>query len=489
MKSEWYPAEMNRMMEKNIRSNHFLSLAFNRQWLKENLPPYLWRENEISDEIAHVEILHVWESSKRITILYQIDLKRSNGEIRQQMYVGYLVADERFADEQKSALKKGKIQPLTGRAVTIIPEANLILLAYPNDRKMQLLSAEDLQSWLGEHWREIADDSLNGNDWRIQNTKVEMLRYVPDKRFTALCRVRLQDENALSREVSFVAKQLSDEKKAKRLYRNLRLLQTAWPENSANRRSRLTAKPPIRLPKALAWDEKRAVVFIEEIAGKNLKQALPEIDPARVMPAVGALLAIFHRARKRVRKQVTIKNELAEVREAMRTIAKALPHLKRRMRQFYKQFKTWRWEDEAPQVLLHGTYRLNHIFINGSELALLDLDSLRLGHPAYDLANFLSSLYYLEEQQRLTQALRRDLARHFLEGYTAETLSNIHPGAVLWFLASLLINKQASKYVNHDHEDQEEKVMRMLALAEATLSDGQNLPGNLTLSALWKVLQ
>jgi aminoglycoside phosphotransferase (APT) family kinase protein len=172
----------------------------------------------------------------------------------------------------------------------------------------------------------------------------------------------------------------------------------------------------------------------------------------------------------------------------MRNLGKASPVLRPRLRQLYEPFKDFYWPDETPPTLLHGTYRLNHIFIHNGELALLDLDSLRMGHPAYDVANFLSSLYYLEAQERVTPALRQEIARHFLQGYAAHAPWKIPRPAVLWFLASLLIHKQANKYVTHYHQDGAEKVQQMLALAEAAFAACRQAPNDLTCEALWKVL-
>jgi Ser/Thr protein kinase RdoA (MazF antagonist) len=139
-------------------------------------------------------------------------------------------------------------------------------------------------------------------------------------------------------------------------------------------------------------------------------------------------------------------------------------------------------------VLLHGTFRLNHIFIHGDELALIDFDSLRMGHPAYDLANFLSSLYYLEAQDRLEPSQRQNIARHFLAGYAATAPLIVPPEVLLWFLADLLIKKQTYKYVKHFHEDRAQKVERMLALAEAALAGCQNVPIESNLATMWKSL-
>jgi thiamine kinase-like enzyme len=464
------------------------SSAFDSRWLKENLPRYLWREHETPGEIVQLDIVNIWESSKRVVLLYKIGLNGVNSPVRQQIYVGYKVSSERLAFEYQKVIEKAKIQPSFGRAITLIPEAEMYLLAFPNDRKMHLLSEEELQLWLAEHLHEIAGGELEGRPWQVHDARVEMLRYVPDKRFTARCRVKIKTDNDQEKEISFIAKQLSDAKKAKRLYRNLISLRKARVGEGRNSRSRRASAPPIRFPRALAFDEERAVVFIEDMPGKNLKDALFEIKLKRVMPAVGELLATLHLAKKRARKRVSIKNEVAEVREIMGTIVAGFPHLKPRLKELFAELNRVHWQDNVPAVLLHGTYRLNHIFIHEDKLGLLDMDSLRVGHPAYDLANFLSSLYYFEMQEHFSSSLRQNIARYFLKGYAAKAPWAISPVAVLWFLTSLFINKQAGKYVTHMHQDREEKVKRMLALAESTLAGCRQAPNDLTFAALWKVL-
>jgi len=479
---------MTKPMIETAKLEFSLSPALDPQWLKENLPRYMWHEHETPAEIVQLDILNIWKSSKRVTVLYEIGLNGSNAPVRQQMYVGYVVPSDHLFVEYQKMFEKAKTQPAVGRAVTLIPEAEMYLLTFPNDRKMSLLSGAGLQAWLAEHLREVAGDELDGTRWQIQQAEVEPLRYVPEKRFTARCRVIIKCEHGPNQEISFIAKQMGDEKKAKRLYRNLRSLRKAWAGSGGDSRSRSNARLSIRLPRALAIDEKNAIVYLEDLPGINLKQALGEIDLKRVMPAAGKLLANLHLTKKRVHKKVSIRNEVLEVREIMGMIVAAFPALKPRLKAFFEKFKTVRWDDKVPPVLLHGTYRLNHIFIHGNELALLDMDSIRVGHPAYDIANFLSSLYYLEAQKRIRAPLRQNIARHFLKGYAAQAPWVIPPAAVLWFLSSLLINKQAGKYVAHFHEDREEKVNRMLALAEATLALCRQTPKGLTLTGLWKAL-
>ncbi|NUO83580.1 aminoglycoside phosphotransferase family protein [candidate division KSB1 bacterium] len=470
------------------KPNARLALAQNTDWLAAQLARTLWRDEETPATINAIAVTQVRETKKGVTLLYEVALHGAP-----QMYVGHLVPPERFAEEHASVLKKAKIPPAHGRTVIVVPEVDLILSAFPNDRKLKLISEDYLRAWLVQHLHEVAEEAPRARNWQVHALAIEVLRYVPERRFTARCRVRLHDEGGIEHEISFIAKQLTDAPKARRLFNHLRSLQRAWRNDSTLKRGSEDAqphsRPSLRLPRAYAWEEGQAVVFIEDLPGQNLKQILFEIDHDAMLFNVGALLADFHRMQKRVRKRVTIKNELKENRKARSIIGKAFPHMRPLVRNILTQLSDLAGQVPAtPEILLHGTYRLNHIFLREEELILLDLDSLRLGPPAYDLANFLASLYYLEAQERIAAALRQNLARRFLEGYFSRCTWTVSPLAVLWFCASLLLNKQTSKYVTHLHDDREEKARRMLSLADATLQLCRNLPEDVSGATLWKIL-
>jgi Ser/Thr protein kinase RdoA (MazF antagonist) len=469
--------------------------ALNPAWLKQYLPEYLWRENETPQEILAPRVLQAWRDDKRTTVLYQMRLRDEASRERDQLYAGYLVAAERLAEEYKSALKRAKHQPAAGLAATVIPEASLVLLAFPNDRKLRLFAPEEFYPWLKAKWRSVCAALPRAlprrariKKWKLKAAHYEVLRYVPDKRCTMRCHVRVQRKDGTTKEAAFIAKQLSDGKKAKKLFLGLFGLQAAWAKVKRPAPGRLPAlrkaPTPVRFPRALGWDEARALVFLEELPGKNLEHVLAEAELAPMLHKVGGMLAVFHRAPKRVRKRVSYKSEMKEVRLAAREIVAVFPNWRARLRELLLGLKGLAGPGEAREVLLHGTFRLNHVFVHDGEPALLDLDSMRTGPAAYDIANFLSALYYFEAQGRLTAEQREAITPSFLEGYAAQCECEVAPASVLWFFVSLMLNKQARKYATHHHPDRGQKLERMLALAEEALALRRNLPETATLTSL-----
>ena len=456
-------------MAKKKKLNIAISEAANPEWLVEHIPPDIFRNGSTRATLQHIDLQHIWESSKRTTVLYEFEFNGSGEAKHRHQYVGYIVSGEKIDAEYEKLQRKVRIAPLYGPPIIRVPEANLLLVAYPNDRKMPLLDAADFAEGLPKKLlRSAGLNEKRLQDWHI---RIEPLRYVPEKRFTSRCVVTLPAQNNGRKPAfSFIAKQLSDMHKARQLYNSLRAL---WRAFLPSQSLRGDYTYPVRIPEPLALFRDKPVVFIEEIPGANLKRRLPDLDVAKTLFETGALLANFHKAEKRVRKQITPRNEVAEVREALVLIRQTFPGLRSRVRAFMREFRDFDWQDGAQRVLLHGSYRLNHLFIHEGELVLLDLDSIRMGHPAYDIANFLASLYYWEAQGRIGNAERVLLVGHFLRGYAAHSACPVNPRPVLWFLASLLINKQAFKYVAHGHADREEKVALMLGLAEKLLNIGK----------------
>jgi aminoglycoside phosphotransferase (APT) family kinase protein len=279
---------------------------------------------------------------------------------------------------------------------------------------------------------------------------------------------------------AFVVKQYREAQQAKALHRNL----TALDRHVSARRGSLDG---IRLPRPVAFDQGTGVVVMEELPGKDLMRALGEVDLSRTMWEAGEMLGSLHQSPRVVREHVSVREKLNDVRQAAGRIERLFGTRLPRLINCLARCLSVGWTDDMPEVLLHGAFRPKHVFVHDGRLALIDVDGLRVGHPAHDIGHFLSALYYMEAQELLSAADRHTATRRFLEGYSAHTPWRLSPAAVLWCTAALLVHKQARKYVVHLHEDREEKVDRVLKLAEKALAACENC-GAASLDVIWSVL-
>ncbi len=454
------------------------SRAFDPAWLSAQLETALSAANGAPVTLPQLNICQVCESSKRITILYDARIRANHADF-QQYFLGILVEPERYPGERRLIAKRRLVAPRLGPPLLELPEADLILLAFPNDRHIDLLSPGDIRQWLQTNLPALTGSGPATSSWSIAEPQIEVLRYVPGKRFTARCRSRIGAPGGEWQEITFIVKQMKDRKKARRLFENLRMLQPEWVAPAGGNDNGAAELPRCATPRALGLDQERGIVFIEDVSGKDLEQALPEIDIARVMPAVGELLATFHNSGRTVSRTITRESELDKIQRAIRAISRRLPGLQPELRRLYATIRNWPEDPPASPALLHGTFRINHIFVCNAQLLLLDLDSVCMGNPAYDIANFISSLFYLDAENRVTTNQRQMICQYFLEGYTAHAPGPGSGATVMWYLADILIKKQAYKYMKHLFEDREDKITRMLVLADRILRAGTKYSGPL----------
>ena len=111
-----------------------------------------------------------------------------------------------------------------------------------------------------------------------------------------------------------------------------------------------------------------------------------------------------------------------------------------------------------PWVPSHGTFKLNHLMSDGGPLSLLDFDSMTAADPLFDVANFTSDVYYLEAQGDLPAGGAAALAGALQEAYFAAVPWGRRQRVLDWYVASLLLRKQAYKTVKHLHGDAVAKI-------------------------------
>jgi aminoglycoside phosphotransferase (APT) family kinase protein len=449
------------------------------EWLRDHLNRSIWRDDESAGHVADVEIRQRRQSRRGTTALYTVVFNGCGNKQVEQLYIGYEFPADALEAEYQAALSEATVAPALGRTVTKIPEASLLLVAFPNDRRMRALGEEALRACLSRVAGVVANRGRRGPAWHVKEASFNILRYVPGQRLTVRGRGAFEAGPDDEQPFAFIAKQYRESKEAKHLHRNLVALHKHF-----------SGVPGVWLPRPMAFDEQTGLVLMEELPGKDLIRALGEVDLGKTMADAGELLAAFHQAPRVVRHSISMRETLKEVRHAIKRGEASLPgELSRRAMRLVRRLSACRTDiDSAPKVLLHGAFRPKHVFVHDGRLACIDVDAIRVGHPAHDIGHFLSALYYLEAQGRMSAADRSVAGRRFLEGYSARALWALHPGAVLWCTAALLVHKQARKYAVHLHDDREEKVDLVLTLAEKALAACEELPPGAGLDVVCSVL-
>jgi aminoglycoside phosphotransferase (APT) family kinase protein len=446
-------------------------------WLRDRLAHSIWRDDEVAGRVVEVRIRQKRQSRNGTTALCAVGLAGSDGKPVEQLYLLHQVDADSLKSEAQLLSAEATIVPPLGRAVTVVPEANMLLVAFPNDRQMRLVTDASLRQWLNLRATSLANQGGRGPRWQLKEAATEVLRYAPGQRLTMRCRGVFVTGGGVERPFGYIVKQFRKPKAARALYQNLVALDR-----------HLARSASVRIPHPISFDEESAMVVMEELPGIDMKHALPDLDLSEVMYGAGSILAGLHQVPRRVEDTVSVRQELEEVRHSAKRIERFFPDAIPRLSTCLSRCLTAQWTDDVPAVLLHGAYRPKHVWVHDGRLALIDIDGIRMGHPAYDIGHFLSALFYLEMQGHFDSDTRRMAVRQFIEGYTAHAPWQLKPAGLLWFFAALLVHKQARKYVMHLHEDRAEKIDRVLRLAESSLTSCENLHPKAPLAAIWDVL-
>ena len=120
---------------------------------------------------------------------------------------------------------------------------------------------------------------------------------------------------------------------------------------------------------------------------------------------------------------------------------------------------------QEPHALVHGDFKADHVFVEGSRLSLLDFDNCRLADPALDAGKMLADLQWGHAMRGWSGLEEAQAA--FLEGYLKSTDPMRLARARLW--EALFIAKAAAR--RPPLFDREWKVVteKLLARAEAAL--------------------
>lgn len=124
-------------------------------------------------------------------------------------------------------------------------------------------------------------------------------------------------------------------------------------------------------------------------------------------------------------------------------------------------------------MTIHGDFHAANILFDSDGLTFIDMDSLSLGDPAYDLALFASRLMLLAflEGGRMNEVA--EAAASFPGAYEEVSGTAIPDRTYAWYLAALLIGRQLKTCIRHCAPGLEDLAPVLLHCAHETLERGR----------------
>ena len=169
-----------------------------------------------------------------------------------------------------------------------------------------------------------------------------------------------------------------------------------------------------QLPQLTYSHPSKGFLVLTEVAGDSLHELAP--DPgSRILAAVGGAVARFHSLSTsgvRERRDSGRPDRWVEWVEGHDPSQN--PEFRKELRRAASQLAPFR---SSNSVLVHGDLHDKNVFVDGGQVGLIDVDSMRVGHPAEDLGNLAAHLVLRALQAGVRLPSPLEATADMLHGY------------------------------------------------------------------------
>jgi tRNA A-37 threonylcarbamoyl transferase component Bud32 len=387
-------------------------------------------------KVLRCEIERVKYRPKRNCIIgYKFSIADSEGEHEQRLCVGIYTPDEAQARHEK-ALREANIAVANFAPVALISSLNMVVWAFPNERKLTalplLIDAKQLcekilPEMVHERW---------GEEWRILNIINNISNYFPEH--TCCVSVSLNLQHAISgalRSWEIIGKTRYDDTGAEAF----RHMATLWdPEN-----------PYVSYARPLAYQCEHRLLWQERVPGVTLSSLLASGDADHaLLTRVARAVAALHGTPIISSRHITQNSLINKLIAAKQTISTARADCAGVLQQVaYSLTNSARHLGSYQDGTLHGDLHSNNILVSPTQIHLIDMDGISSGPPLADLGSFLAELIYRGCLKGEPLEAMRPLLATVVEAYRQRATWPVADANVAWFTASALIHERALRCV------------------------------------------
>lgn len=382
--------------------------------------------------------------------------------------------------ESPSRYQKAQREPLVtppyGQAVMHLPELDMVIWAFPNDRKIGGVAA---LMTLPPHQVDLLEravcDRLHAQI--VEMGRPELVHYVPEH----TCTVRLQmtvqplgQSAGQPRALTLFGKAYYNDEGAE----SWRLMQMLW-NSPARRQGRLQIAQPI------AYAPAERILWQMGLTGRTLlTYALDSAEFAELLTGAAQSVAELHGAQLPCTRTSRLADWLATLTNMQNLLANVRPELNEQVANLVERLTYAVSElNNAPAATLHGDLHLQNFFVGQASqlvpndgtsweacpterMALIDLDNLSTGSPWRDLGSLFAGLYYRAIVEDVDAAHIAQLVDRFCAEYAQYTPWPLDRRAIDWYTASALLGERVYRSLTRVKSGRLDMVDELVARAE-----------------------
>ncbi|MEZ4617854.1 MAG: phosphotransferase [Caldilineaceae bacterium] len=333
-----------------------------------------------------------YRAGEKCVISYRLQIKPFGQEnTEEQWFCARLFPTGTAEGRYRKALREPLSPPRFGDAVMYLAELDMVIWAFPNDRKIAgLPTLMATAAWKNSQLGEIVAATW-GRATTITAHQFTLVHYVPEHTCTVRVDLTLQKpDRQIPNQVTLFGKAYYDEEGAE----SYRLMQRLWF-------SPICRRGNLRIAQPLAYDPAARLLWQLGLPGHTLlTYEVGSTLFAELLGEAARAVALLHAAALPCQR-TTAQREWVELIGSRRDlVARVCPHLVSAVDTVVTALRCLvPPQSQEPVATLHGDLHLQNFFVDeaaavGQRLALIDLDNLSTGSPWRDLGSFCASLYY-----------------------------------------------------------------------------------------------
>ncbi len=421
--------------------------------------------------VTDCEVVYVkYKPHKPCTVCYQVVIRdTSTNQVHTQLHSARIFESGGSTPRYTNAQHLPLIQPCCGKALIHIPEFEMVVWSFPNDRKLRALPQLTNPVPLQEQLLPELIVQLFGQAWTIIRATTEVMNYVP--RYSCTVKVMLQmrsRELAEKKSLIVYGKTYVDQKSGENAYA---VMHELW-ETDARKSGEFRMAQP-------AWYDPTHNIFWQfAVSGTTLLQYDMENSHfAELLGKTGETIATLHTLPVTEAEYIKLEDRVSRLKHFNLTLSHVKPHVIQLLQNIITLLiDQVEGLGDQPETTLHGDLHFKNFIVDGTSVAMIDLDEVGRGSPFHDVGSCVSFLLYQGLEAGLSESRIEELVKVFVQGYRKCVIWEVPEPVLRWYVVAALIDERVSRCLKKAKPGTVGQVERLLKLAYRLVSGTQKIP-------------
>ena len=343
--------------------------------------------------------------------------------------------------------------PIRIPPVSYVPEVDMLLWAFPNDRKLphlpKLLDTENLASYFAIH---LSDLWLSPSE-HITSVQTKLMHYLPECSCMIRYTLTIADESSGSetRQIILYGKNYPDDSGVE-AYSIMRQL----------------VEQTCHFAKPYSYDAETKTLWQSHVPGEPFEWTSALVENHRLIAKVAVCIAAFHGCTldatgcygfSDIDVQLKATCDLAAVADS--TLGERVQAAVQVIQLNYKQLN---WNNTLITPI-HLDLKMGNLLISDEGVTLIDMDCVRLGDPLLDIGSFVANLYLNGLRFGSTVAEIDKVVAIFCNEYCAAVDWVVDHAKLTWYISAALIHEVVRRSLRQQNVERLKQVGAIIKLS------------------------